>query len=681
VDKIFIPDASIGVTPQIGKVVFPDANIGVAPQVDKIVVPDANIEIIPQVSKIFIPDANIGVIPQVDKISIPDASMNVTSDIKKIFIPDATMRVIPDVAEIRVSDASMVVTPNLEDIILPDIPVRVIPQVDKIEYDEQGWVKFLRSRSTSDVVIIPTIDTKLWEEKIKSISQVEKVIVPIRPYMEKDIPKIHVATDVDSIILSDATMKVSPDVEDIVLPDSNINVTPSVKEIVFSDAVIGISFIIPDIEIPPITPVEVPLELSKSMKSIRAQFGEAIDKAAKDFSLDPLVLTALVSAESTGKNEALSPTGALGITQIQPATGRELGLKIPDVLVTLDNQREDAKYNSLEWQAIVKSLNNLTTSLLESKELTPVTDERLDPNKAIYASAKYLSSLIDKFGGNLQKGLAAYNSGAANVTDSINEAIKNGDNWTDNIRTDVLSYANKVIDTSQTRVVPQTQIEPQFITPPISDKDWDALQRDIVGQEPVVFDNSTVIPPIEQTTKEIVGMKRALISSLNMLGQTLVSALFNTKGGQMGSMMGGMLGSAALEELTKKTVGDVTTSTLGAFAGPLGLIGGSLIGGLIGSLFGGDEKPKEELVPALEDLTMATVQNTIALKELDKAIFNAPTRYNIPAANPSFGAGIQINVNANNSSAKDIGDSIALRLRDVFNVDSKSYSVRGYVPV
>lgn len=96
-------------------------------------------------------------------------------------------------------------------------------------------------------------------------------------------------------------------------------------------------------------------------------FGEAVAHAAERHGLDPKLLHALVTVESAYRPNARSPVGAGGLTQLMPATARELG----------------------------------------------VTD-RFDPAANLAGGADYLARQLLRFG-DLRLALAAYNAGPGRV--------------------------------------------------------------------------------------------------------------------------------------------------------------------------------------------------------------------------------------------------------------------------
>ena len=98
-------------------------------------------------------------------------------------------------------------------------------------------------------------------------------------------------------------------------------------------------------------------------------YGDEIEETAARHRLDGLLLAALVEAESSFLPDAVSPVGAVGLTQVMPATAAWLGGK-----------------------------GDLT-----------------DPDSNLDLGARYLSRLIRRFDGNLELALAAYNAGPTNV--------------------------------------------------------------------------------------------------------------------------------------------------------------------------------------------------------------------------------------------------------------------------
>lgn len=108
-------------------------------------------------------------------------------------------------------------------------------------------------------------------------------------------------------------------------------------------------------------------DLAPPPKAIPAIYVEAIDQIAERYDISPALLEALVWQESRWHAQAISPAGAVGLTQLMPATARSL---------------------------------------------------RVDPHNPIAnleGGAHYLRAQLDLFDGNIEKALAAYNAGPARV--------------------------------------------------------------------------------------------------------------------------------------------------------------------------------------------------------------------------------------------------------------------------
>src|ERR1035441_3655320 len=92
--------------------------------------------------------------------------------------------------------------------------------------------------------------------------------------------------------------------------------------------------------------------------------------AANTNQIDPALVKAIIKQESNGDPKAVSKKGAQGLMQLMPKTAADMGLKGNDVF---------------------------------------------DPEKNIEAGTKYFKQLLDKYKGNTQEALAAYNAGSGNV--------------------------------------------------------------------------------------------------------------------------------------------------------------------------------------------------------------------------------------------------------------------------
>jgi soluble lytic murein transglycosylase-like protein len=109
----------------------------------------------------------------------------------------------------------------------------------------------------------------------------------------------------------------------------------------------------------------------KSLEPFRVRakkFDHFINWAARSFELEPALIKAVIHAESAFDHNATSHAGAQGLMQLMPATGRSHGVTNP--------------YN---------------------------------PHQNIMGGSKHLRYLMDKYDGNLELVLAAYNAGEVPV--------------------------------------------------------------------------------------------------------------------------------------------------------------------------------------------------------------------------------------------------------------------------
>jgi len=107
----------------------------------------------------------------------------------------------------------------------------------------------------------------------------------------------------------------------------------------------------------------------------------AIEDASGEFDMDPWLIVALIRVESFGDPLVVSYAGAIGLTQIMPATGLEI-----------------AKALEIEGYS---------------------TDMLYDPTINVRMGTYYLRSLLDEFNGDLRISLAAYNWGPTHIASRI----------------------------------------------------------------------------------------------------------------------------------------------------------------------------------------------------------------------------------------------------------------------
>jgi len=106
---------------------------------------------------------------------------------------------------------------------------------------------------------------------------------------------------------------------------------------------------------------------SQTALAVPAPYLAKVHELAARFDLSPALLEAVVWQESRWRADAVSPVGARGLAQLMPGTAREMGVNPDDPLANLEG------------------------------------------------GARYLRAQLDRFDGDVEKALAAYNAGPGRV--------------------------------------------------------------------------------------------------------------------------------------------------------------------------------------------------------------------------------------------------------------------------
>jgi len=114
-----------------------------------------------------------------------------------------------------------------------------------------------------------------------------------------------------------------------------------------------------------VSPSEGP---AASLAAQRSDLKDLVHRISAEQGVDPRLVHALVTVESGYQPRAISPKGALGLTQLMPATAKRLHVANP-----------------------------------------------FDPEQNVRAGVRELSRLIDRYAGDLPRALAAYNAGEGAV--------------------------------------------------------------------------------------------------------------------------------------------------------------------------------------------------------------------------------------------------------------------------
>ena len=154
-----------------------------------------------------------------------------------------------------------------------------------------------------------------------------------------------------------------------------------------------------------------PLALAGAERITNPHLQQIFKKAALETGVPAPLIAAIAYLESWGDSHAESPAGPKGIMQFAEATGRSAGLRI--VYAT--------RYKVVRNRQPVKKANGrpgYRTISHRTPYSVKVRDDRFVPDRAIFAAARYLARLRDKFGGQ-DWAVFAYHCGEGCVTEML----------------------------------------------------------------------------------------------------------------------------------------------------------------------------------------------------------------------------------------------------------------------
>ena len=136
----------------------------------------------------------------------------------------------------------------------------------------------------------------------------------------------------------------------------------------------------------------------------RERLADAIVEESARHALDPELVMAVIEVESAGYHLAVSHVGALGLMQLMPATGKELAEKL-----------------GVDWKG---------------------PDTLFDPLINVQLGTAYLRELADRYDGNFDIALAAYNWGPGRIDRRIRRGARVPKLYIEQVRQAELRYVS-----------------------------------------------------------------------------------------------------------------------------------------------------------------------------------------------------------------------------------------------
>lgn len=112
----------------------------------------------------------------------------------------------------------------------------------------------------------------------------------------------------------------------------------------------------------------LPINQNNDVFKVKSDLEDIIKRAAEKHDVEPALIKSLIKVESNFNPSSTSPKGAMGLMQLMPATAKDLGVT-----------------------------------------------NAYDPVENVLAGTQYLKMLLERYDGNIDKALAAYNWGMGNI--------------------------------------------------------------------------------------------------------------------------------------------------------------------------------------------------------------------------------------------------------------------------
>jgi soluble lytic murein transglycosylase-like protein len=171
---------------------------------------------------------------------------------------------------------------------------------------------------------------------------------------------------------------------------------------------------------------EIVVKEKKSLSKARqqAKLNQAVNRASKDafhmvaeekarqHSIDPKLVKAVIKAESNWNPSAVSSKGARGLMQLMPSTASDMGVS------NLFNPEENIEGGVRYLKYLIDKFNGNLTLALAAYNAGPKVVERINDIPSIPETRQYVARVINDYSGGI---MMPYGSGMTNSYGKANE--------------------------------------------------------------------------------------------------------------------------------------------------------------------------------------------------------------------------------------------------------------------